>query len=61
MLGGLLVGLAMGWILSLFGVNELLIQGFSELTGITVSNAGYYTLLAFLGAMGGAIDSYKKR
>jgi hypothetical protein len=61
MLGGLLVGLVIGWVLAMFGVNDLLIQGISELTGKTISDAGYYTILAFIGAIGGAITEYKKR
>jgi hypothetical protein len=61
MLGGLLVGLAVGWILAMFGANDLLIQGVLELTGRTISDAGYYTILAFLGAIGGAINDYKRR
>lgn len=60
MLGGLLLGLAVGWFLSLFGVNRILIQGFFELTGKSISDAGFYILLAFLGAMGGAINCHKK-
>jgi hypothetical protein len=47
MLGGLLVGLAVGWILAMFGANDLLIQGVLELTGRAISDAGYYTILAF--------------
>ncbi|NLA84236.1 MAG: hypothetical protein GX197_01605 [Firmicutes bacterium] len=61
MLGGLLVGLAVGWILAMFGANDLLIQGVLELTGRAISDAGYYTILAFLGAIGGAINDYKRR
>ena len=61
MLGGLLVGLAVGWILAMFGANDLLIQGVLELTGRAISDAGYYTILAFLGAIGGAINDYKSR
>lgn len=61
MLGGLLVGFVLGWILAMFGANDLLIQGVSELTGRTISDAGYYTILAFIGAMGGAITDYKQK
>jgi len=61
MLGGLLIGLVVGWILTIFGASNLLIQGISELTGKTISEAGYYTILAFIGAIGGAITDYKKR
>lgn len=43
MLWGIIVGLAVGWILEMFGVNHLLIQGVLELTGKAISNAGCYT------------------
>jgi len=61
MLGGVLAGLAMGWFLAMFGVNDLLIKGVSELTGKTISNAGYYTILAFIGAIGGAINDFRQK
>jgi len=61
MLWGIIVGLAVGWILEMFGVNDLLIQGVLELTGKAISNAGYYTILAFIGAIGGAINDFKQR
>ncbi|WP_066633769.1 hypothetical protein [Desulfolucanica intricata] len=60
MLGGLIVGLLVGWFISMFGVNDLLIQGFSELTGIIISNAGFYTIFAIMGAVGGALNNCKK-
>jgi len=61
MLWGIIVGLAVGWILEMFGVNHLLIQGVLELTVKAISNAGYYTILAFIGAIGGAINDFKHR
>lgn len=55
MLIGLIFGLIVGWILSLFGGDLLLIQGFFELTGKQISSAGYYTIFALLGLIGGLI------
>ncbi|MGI6574626.1 MAG: hypothetical protein ACOX3A_01950 [bacterium] len=59
MLGGLIAGLVVGWVISLFGVNEILIQGLFELTGIAISNAGFYTILVIIGILGGAISNRK--
>jgi len=54
---GLIFGLIVGWIISLFGVDALLIQGISELTGKQISTAGYYTIFALLGLLGGIIKN----
>ena len=61
MLWGMIVGLVVGWILARLGVNDLLIQGVLELTGRAISNVGYYTILAFFGAISGAINDLKQR
>lgn len=53
MLGGLVVGLIVGWIVSLFGGDHLLIRGIQELTGNTITSAGYYTIFAIVGLLGG--------
>lgn len=55
MLGGLIVGLIVGWFVSLFGADDLIIQGVFELTGKPISIAGYYTIFALLGLLGGAL------
>ncbi|KUO50378.1 MAG: hypothetical protein APF76_11780 [Desulfitibacter sp. BRH_c19] len=60
MLGGVIAGLIVGWVISMFGGNDLLIQGILELTGKNISNAGYYTILALLGAIGGALNNYRR-
>jgi len=52
---GLIFGLIVGWIISLFGGDALLIQGISELTGKQISTEGYYTIFALLGLIGGFI------
>jgi len=61
MLGGVVAGLALGWVLAMFGVDNVLIRGIMELTGKTISNAGYYTIFAFIGAIGGAITDLKQK
>lgn len=53
MLGGIIVGLFIGWFLSLFGFDNLIIRGIWELTRRSITEAGYYTIFAFLGALGG--------
>lgn len=55
MLGGLIVGLIVGWFVSLFGADHLIIQGVFELTGKSITIAGYYTIFALLGLLGGAL------
>jgi hypothetical protein len=55
LLGGLIFGLIVGWFLSLFGIDHLIIKGVFELSGKEISSAGYYTILALLGLIGGMI------
>lgn len=55
LLAGLVFGLIVGWFVSLFGGDALIIQGVLELTGKEISSAGYYTIFALLGLLGGAI------
>ncbi len=55
MLFGLLFGIIIGWFVSLFGGDILIIQGILELTGREIGSAGYYTIFALLGLIGGAI------
>ncbi len=55
MLGGLVVGLIVGWIVSLFGGDNLLIQGIKEITGNSITSAGYYTIFAIIGLLGGVM------
>ncbi|HHZ02955.1 MAG TPA: hypothetical protein GX396_08500 [Tissierellia bacterium] len=56
---GIVYGLIVGWFFSLFGGNTLIIQGILELTGKEITDAGYYTIFALLGLMGGAIKNWK--
>lgn len=55
MLWGLIAGLLVAWLVSLFGADRLIIQGFFELTGKPISLAGYYTVFALLGLLGGVL------
>ena len=55
MLGGLVVGLVVGWIVSLFGGDILIINGIQELTGNSISSSGYYTMFAIIGLLGGVL------
>ena len=55
MLGGLIFGLVIAWVVSLFGGDSLLINGIRELTGNDITNAGYYTIFAIIGLIGGAL------
>lgn len=55
MLGGLVFGLVIGWIVSLFGGDTLLINGVTELTGNDITSAGYYTIFAVIGLIGGVL------
>lgn len=55
MLGGLVFGLIVAWIVSFFGGDKILIQGILELTGKNITMAGYYTIFLLLGLIGGAL------
>ena len=55
MLGGFLIGIFVAWILSFFGIDSMIIQGLNELFKLEITSAGYYTLFALIGLIGGAI------
>lgn len=56
-IGGLVVGLIVGWVVSLFGGDQLIIQGVEELTNNSISSAGYYTIFAIIGLLGGVLKN----
>lgn len=58
MLLGVIMGIVVAWILSLFDVDQLLIQGITQLLGRQIDISGYYTIFAMIGLIGGA---WKKR
>lgn len=45
----IILSLLGGWILNLFGFDTLLIAGMSQLFGVTMTSAGYYTIFGLLG------------
>ncbi len=57
MIGGLIVGLIVGWIVSLFGGDQLIIKGVEELTNNSITSAGYYTIFAIIGLLGGVLKN----
>ena len=58
MFGGLIVGLLVAWIGSWFGLDRLIIQGVIEFTALNITSAGYYTLFAFIGLIGGLLGRH---
>lgn len=51
MILNMLIGLLVGWILSLFGFDHFVIKSFAEV-GVTVTVAIYYIAFAVLGIIG---------
>jgi hypothetical protein len=54
MLGGFVGGLIVAWILSLFGVDSMIITSAKEICNITMSISTYYISFALIGLIGGA-------
>jgi hypothetical protein len=54
MLGGFVGGLIVAWILSLFGVDSMIITSAKEMCNITMSISTYYISFALIGLIGGA-------
>lgn len=48
-MGGIIGGLIIAWILSWFGIDNIIIRGVNELFDIEISTAGYYVLFAIVG------------
>lgn len=57
LLAGSIFGFIVGWFVSLFGGDALVIQGVYELTGKEISSAGYYIIFALLGIIGSVINN----
>ena len=53
MIGGLIIG----WILSLFGFDDLFIKGFGEMFGRDITIAGYYVCFFLIGAICDMLES----
>lgn len=56
MIGGIIGGLFSGWILSLFGFDDVVTHGCKELFNITISTYGYYLIFALIGAICGIFN-----
>ncbi|MDZ5254179.1 hypothetical protein [Clostridium sp. LIBA-8841] len=56
MLGGLLWGLLIAWILSIFNFDRMFINAVYELFGLRISSDVYYVVLALLGLICGIIN-----
>lgn len=58
MLGGLLWGLLIAWILSIFNFDYMFINTVYELWGLKISTDVYYVVFALLGLICGIINKY---
>ena len=56
MLGGLLWGLLIAWILSIFNFDYMFINAVYELWGLKISTDVYYVVFALLGLIYGIIN-----
>jgi len=57
MLGGFVAGLITAWILSLFGVNTIIIEVMQQLVkNIILTNSHYYIIFGLIGLIGGAFN-----
>lgn len=56
MLGGLLMGLLIAWILSIFNFDYMFINAVYELWGLKISTDVYYVVFALLGLIYGIIN-----
>lgn len=52
MLGGVLGGLLIAWILSIFNFDRMFINALYELLGLSISTDAYYVIFVLLGAIG---------
>lgn len=57
MLGGFISGLIVGWILSLFGVDHMLIDVIQPFTDIILTSSHYYIFFALIGTLGGSVKN----
>ncbi|EGS9999509.1 hypothetical protein I9Y31_001765 [Clostridium perfringens] len=56
MLGGLLMGLLIAWILSIFNFDYMFINAVYELLGLKISTDVYYVVFVLLGLIYGIIN-----
>lgn len=57
-MGGIIGGLFLAWILSLFGIHNIIIAGIEDLFNVYISIPGYYVLFAIIGLI---TDLFAKR
>lgn len=61
MLGGIISGLIVAWILSLFNVDVILINAIQPfISSVQLTNAHYYTLFALIGLIGVLIEQKRR-
>lgn len=53
---GIVGGLLVGWILSLFGFKAVVVAGMAQLFGVSINGLGYYFIFALLGVITMIID-----
>ena len=58
MLGGLISGLIVAWILTLFGVDEFCIEVLQPFTVITLTTDHFYFGMGLIGLIGGMISEF---
>ena len=56
MLGGFVSGLIIAWILSLFGIDHMLIDVVQPFVTITLTTNHYYIFFALIGMLGGIFN-----
>lgn len=56
MIGGMLTGLIVAWVLTFFDINKICIEVLQPFCKITLTDAHYYFALGFLGMIAGAFD-----
>lgn len=54
MLGGFIGGLIVAWILSLFGIDNMVIKSVAEVFKVGISVSTYYIAFGVVGLIGGA-------
>ncbi len=58
---GIIGGLLGGWILGLFGFKAVVIEGMSQVFGVTLNVLGYYFLFGLMGATKSVVSYFSFR
>lgn len=56
MIGGMLTGLTVAWVLTFFDINKTCIELLQPFCKITLTDSHYYFVLGFLGMIAGAFN-----